>query len=59
MAIVKKEPQRGGAATKRISLASGQAQSQKSPLPPFSKGGLGGISEVSFQIGFLHKISID
>jgi hypothetical protein len=29
----------------------------KSPLSPFSKGGLGGISEVSFQIDFLHKIS--
>ena len=24
--------------------------SQKSPLPPFSKGGLGGISEINFPL---------
>jgi len=27
--------------------------SQKSPLPPFGKGGLGEISEIRYQIGFL------
>jgi hypothetical protein len=44
--------QRDGAATKGVSMPKAK-RPLKSPLPPFVKGGLGGISEASFQIKFL------
>jgi hypothetical protein len=37
-----RETQRGRAATKRIIFSPDHAQSQKSPLPPFSERGVGG-----------------